>query len=496
MAIDDLIANGVRPAQLNDPMQTIGTLLNLRNAQTLAKQRDIQTQRDQIDLQNQQQSQQDAADVRSSYAAGTQADPTTGKPTLNRDVMLSTLGKINPSAAAKVQQSLTQQDAENSKTQADLQKTTLANHQAANSLAGSVLNGVTDQPSYTAGLQTLIQQGIVKPGQYPDVYDPQIVKHAQMQALTVKDNLDAQQKIQDQAETAARDAETANHNRTTEAQTAQYQGQEIGLRNKQVGIEGGKLALDQKKFAFDQGQTTDGTGNNLVDAIGTGKIAVDRLGYLVSKNPGLLSAVTQKYPDFDSSKAGAYVQVYKEFTSSKANTAGGALNAGGTALGHLQELSNMNTVASHIPGTPAYTAYMNKVDTVATELAKFYGDSTVPGIAAIKSTLTTTLPGNRQAAIRTQAQSMGDKLDAYQQTWDNAAPSKAYEAPMPGISQKAMEARAALDPNYHAAAVTSAQKSAGSGMVTVQIPGSPPGQIPAAALAKFKADHPNAKVSQ
>lgn len=35
-----------------------------------------------------------------------------------------------------------------------------------------------------------------------------------------------------------------------------------------------------------------------------------------------------------------------------------------------------------------------------------------------------------------------------------------------------------------------------SGMVTVQIPGSAPGQIPAAALQKFRADHPNAVVQQ
>jgi hypothetical protein len=39
-------------------------------------------------------------------------------------------------------------------------------------------------------------------------------------------------------------------------------------------------------------------------------------------------------------------------------------------------------------------------------------------------------------------------------------------------------------------------QAAQGGMVTVQIPGSPAGQIPAAALAKFKADHPNAQVQQ
>jgi hypothetical protein len=45
---------------------------------------------------------------------------------------------------------------------------------------------------------------------------------------------------------------------------------------------------------------------------------------------------------------------------------------------------------------------------------------------------------------------MGDKLDSFQQQWQNAAPSKAYEAPMPGISPQAIKARAALDPSFAA----------------------------------------------
>ena len=40
------------------------------------------------------------------------------------------------------------------------------------------------------------------------------------------------------------------------------------------------------------------------------------------------------------------------------------------------------------------------------------------------------------------------------------------------------------------------QTTGSDGMVTVQIPGSPPGKIPAASLDKFKQDHPNATVSQ
>ena len=114
----------------------------------------------------------------------------------------------------------------------------------------------------------------------------------------------------------------------------------------------------------------------------------------------------------------------------------------------MRELRDLNTTASHIPGTPAWNAYQNKVDTLATELARFYGDATIPEIASIKSTLASNLPGTRQAAIETQAKSMGDKLDEFERQWNDAAPSAAYHRPMPGISQKANEARAALDPNY------------------------------------------------
>lgn len=201
-----------------------------------------------------------------------------------------------------------------------------------------------------------------------------------------------------------------------------------------------------------------------VRSIGTGKMALSRIDYLLSRNPALMDAVSHAYPDFDSSKVKSYSDTYKDYTSGKTSV---ALNAGGTGLGHLKELEELNTAASHIPHTPAWTAYQNKATTVATELAKFYGDATVSGIDAIKNTLTSTLPGTREAAIRTQAQSMGDKLDAYEQQWKNAAPSAAYQAPMPGISAAAKTARAALDPEY---AKRIQGQAAGGGMIYARDP--------------------------
>jgi hypothetical protein len=194
-------------------------------------------------------------------------------------------------------------------------------------------------------------------------------------------------------------------------------------------------------------------GSTLVDSIGTGKLAPERISYLVTRNPELLAAVVQKYPDFSSAKAAAYPAVYHDFTSTKKGSTGAALNSGGTALKHMQELKALNTVKSHIPGTADYNAYMNKADTLSTELAGFYGDTTIPAISSIKSTLTATLPGQRESGIQTQAKSMGDKFDSYEQSWKNAAPSKSFEDPMPNVDAKAMEARAALDPRYRARAV-------------------------------------------
>lgn len=186
-------------------------------------------------------------------------------------------------------------------------------------------------------------------------------------------------------------------------------------------------------------------GAALVDDIGTGKITVQRLDYLLARNPKLLDAVTKKYPDFDSAKAKSYPDAYKDFTSGPVSV---QINSGATALKHLNDLRALNTRESHILGTPDYNRYHNLLDTVAPELAKFYGDTTIPAIDSIKSTLGATLPGNRQAAIERQAKSMGEKFDSYQQQWKNAAPSKAYEAPMPGVDAHAIAARAALDPEF------------------------------------------------
>lgn len=211
------------------------------------------------------------------------------------------------------------------------------------------------------------------------------------------------------------------------------------------GSSGGSWSAEQGVMGDDYLKTLNPKIRSLVEGIGTGHLPPERLGYILTRNPDLLAAVKRAYPDFDAAKAPAYIKAYQFFTSGKGAD---QLNKGATALGHLAELKKLNTTESLIPYTAAWTKYQNKVDTLASELAGFYGDSNIPAINSLKATLASNLPGNRDAAIETQAQSMGDKLDSFQHQWNNAAPSSAYEALFPGISDEAKKARAFLDPGY------------------------------------------------
>ena len=234
------------------------------------------------------------------------------------------------------------------------------------------------------------------------------------------------------------------------------------LENEKLTGEKNQLEIDKLKKdteGFDAGDTTltgdaylnslPAGSQSLVRELGTGKIALARLDYLLTRKPEVLEAVARAYPGFDSSKVQAYTNAVKEYTSTKNGTAGAQLNAGSTALKHMSELKELNTLESRIKGTSDYNRFNNKLDTLTGELATFYNlPKTDQSIQHMASTLGAF--ANRDAAIETQAQSMGDKFDSMEQTWKNAAPSAAYEAPMPYIDSMALKARAKLDPRYAA----------------------------------------------
>jgi hypothetical protein len=191
------------------------------------------------------------------------------------------------------------------------------------------------------------------------------------------------------------------------------------------------------------------SGSNLVDQIGTGKLAIDRVAQLVSKNPKLIDDVIAKYPDFDSSKIKAYAKAYQEFTTGPESD---QITGGAVALQHLKRLKDINDANPtevRIPGTKAYQEFHNLLDTVTDELVTFYGEPKTNEVIKSKKDSLGALV-NRDAAITEQARAMGVRFDQLERKWKNAAPSAAYHAPLPGMSDEAKAARAALDPAYAA----------------------------------------------
>lgn len=509
--------------QAPDLMSQYGNLLKLQSMrqglqqqQQLAplqmQQQQNDTQASQLNLQQQQQAAKDAA---AGQAAMKAWDPKDGYDALSH-LFVTNGGSMD--GAMKIQATAAQQKLAASKQAlADAQtgSAQLETQLKKNDIISGALSPLLD-PKQVPDAQ--LPQAVVQTAQslsQQGLLDPQHVQMAAQLAQSgdpnkIRQGLDVMRKgmmANSQILAEAKD-KAATVKDTAQAQEATVNTQLAPqLAASKLAFQRAQLAQGQQRNSMSQqrldlaqqqaGVTPGGMPSTLAQDIASGHIPLDRMGYLLARNPGLVQGVMQIDPTFDGSKAAAYPQVYKDFTNSKPGTAGGALLTGSTALQHLKELQDMNTDASHIPGTAAYNAYQNKAETVASELDRFYhGTSTDTATANIKKTLVATLPGQRQAAIATQAQSMGDRLDNYEQTWKNAAPSSKYEAPMPGISQTAIKARAALDPSYAQRMRQTGSEGQQDGMVTVQIPGLPPGHIPAAAVAKFKADHPNATVTQ
>jgi hypothetical protein len=284
--------------------------------------------------------------------------------------------------------------------------------------------GQAKADSLNAAMQTRWQ--VLQPGQpLPDAY--------RLNANSTPDDFNRMDKTLQQSEQAQA--------------TKTQQGIIDGMRTQTLALSGlGPIQGDATKSGADYLASLPPQDRSLVQSVGTGRIAADRLGFLIAKNPRFLAEVTQAYPDFDSSKAAAYPKTYVDFTSGKTSQ---SLNAGATALKHLNELDQLNTPASVIPGTPAHTAYMNKLNTVASELVQFYHmNGTDMSDKAVKEGLGALTTWNRRAAIRTQAGSMGDKFGSFEQQWDNSAPSAVYENQMPTIDPEAKTALQALDPNF------------------------------------------------
>jgi hypothetical protein len=183
-----------------------------------------------------------------------------------------------------------------------------------------------------------------------------------------------------------------------------------------------------------------------VRALGEGREDSSLLPRGKEKTP-IVNALNQAYPGYDEGEQKNYFKSREAFTTGKQ---GGQVNQGMVAFNHLANLMKLSNASEGalVPGTPAYQAYQNQLDTVVGELGQFYGTSTVTGIEDLKKTLDATAPWNRNKAIQTQAHSMNEKMDEFQQQWDDSIPkylkATGQKIPMPGVNAESLRNRDTL----------------------------------------------------
>jgi hypothetical protein len=232
-------------------------------------------------------------------------------------------------------------------------------------------------------------------------------------------------KQQDEDRKQQGEDEKERHDRIIEDENAQ---KEVDKKDKDNSYVGNDDAATSQEFlaSLKPGEAA------TVKGIAEGSLNVGRMAYLLARNPALVAAVKRYDSNFDNSKVDGYAKMVTDFTTGKV---GESLKSGATAMNHLRELYDLNTAGSRIPGTSDYQKFQSKLDTLASELATFYGNNTVSGIEGYKTTLGSF--ANRGAAITEQSKSMADRYDNIKAQWVAGAPSDVYYGKMPDINQKA-----------------------------------------------------------
>lgn len=206
MALDPNIALGIQPAQFQNPLAAYAQVAAIQDAQQRNRLFDLT-------IQDKQREVGQAAALNKAYAANLGPDGT-----INSQGLISSLAQSgNGAAIPGVQKSLSDAAAAQLAQQKAQVEVGLQRYGA----LGQVLNGVTDQASYTAAIQHASDMfGPQAVANIPANYDPQFVAQTKAQALTVQQQLEQHNKMLDQQLAQSQFGETQRHNQATEGTAA------------------------------------------------------------------------------------------------------------------------------------------------------------------------------------------------------------------------------------------------------------------------------------
>lgn len=373
--IDAEIPLAVRPA---NPIGVAQNLQSLASAgiQQQQQQQNLQTgairqREDQLALNQAGQEAQNAADSRAAMAAA--VDPATGK--VDRGILLSTLGKLNPTVAAQTAQTLQTQDIAAQEAQTKSQAAQLALAEAHVNAKDKLLSGVNDQITYTNAVNSGIQAGIVKPGELPAQYDPQLVAQLHAQTLSQQEQISNMQAAQKEKDAAAQAQATL-------ANTQQYQKSQLGIRRGELAVQQGNLAVNQQKAAANAlpDNSANLTGDaylatlpagmqNLIKSTANGDIAIPSPTNRSPQAQAVREGVLSYDPTYTDAR-------YKGKQNFKTGPDAAAIQGAATMLAHMDNALSSSAAVGTAPAldtrfqTPTDAAYMKDAQVYTGEVGK------------------------------------------------------------------------------------------------------------------------------
>jgi hypothetical protein len=240
--------------------------------------------------------------------------------------------------------------------------------------------------------------------------------------------------------------ETYRHNRMTEA--AAFQKNAIEAANKKT--DKGEPAGDTGKTGVEYLASLPAPERALIQQLHDGNFVLQRWDYPIARGSAIAQELALAYPNdkFDSSKAASYSKTYQDFTSGKTSQ---QLKSGSNAIQHLEQLYDLDTISSRLGLGNNVTAdsaeFQTTLNTVVPEQLKFYGETpTNENVKQMRDALTPNF--NRRDAIAQQIDLMTKAYGSLHQQWTNAAPSKVYEQPMPGVNPEVKKVLTRFEPDF------------------------------------------------
>lgn len=238
MRLDPSIILGVKPAQIESPVNQLAKVLQIQEMQQMGQQRSMQMQ----DAQRQREQQNRLTSLLAS-AGDAQDLPEQ----LMRGGFIDQAGAIRKSRADAAKSM-----ADVDKTKADTEKAQFQTAKDKVALIWNVASGVKDQPSYTQALSILQANGIdIASTGAPAEYDPDFVENAKQQALTQAQRLDQVWKQKGYDLDVSKQKEAQRHNKAQE-----------GVAAGQLAVSRGNLSMRQQEFSEGNRRFASGLGND------------------------------------------------------------------------------------------------------------------------------------------------------------------------------------------------------------------------------------------